>query len=173
MGEEAEGAHAEAVSGDFADADAFERFNEQAHPCEHYADLFIKPFCNCNFNKRACGAALENFDGGSGRFALCQPDAPFEAVNLFGFDSAFDLGDIGFCKAVSRVGKEVGKGGIVGEDNQACGVDFQPADAENSVAGRDEVDCLSSALRVKIGANNAFGFIEEEINPGLGFDMFT
>jgi len=61
---------------------------------------------------------------------------------------------------------------IVGEDNQSCGIDVEPANAEDSLAGGDEVDCFGSALWVKIGANYALGLIEEEINLWLGLNSF-
>jgi hypothetical protein len=62
---------------------------------------------------------------------------------------------------------------IVGEDNQSCGIDVEPANAKDSLAGGYEVDCLGSALRVKIGADDALGLIEEEINLWLGLDSFA
>ena len=62
---------------------------------------------------------------------------------------------------------------IVGEDNQSCGIDVEPANAEDSLASGDEVDCFGSALWVKIGANYALWLIEEEINLWLGLDSFA
>ena len=61
---------------------------------------------------------------------------------------------------------------IVGEDNQSCGIDVEAANAEDSLAGRDEVDCFGSALWVKVGANHALGLIEEEVNLWLGLNSF-
>ena len=62
---------------------------------------------------------------------------------------------------------------IVGEDNQSCGIDIEPANAKDSLPGGDQVDCLDSALGVKVGANHALGLIEEEINLWLGLNSFA
>jgi hypothetical protein len=37
----------------------------------------------------------------------------------------------------------------------------------------DEVDCLCPALGVKIGADNAFGLIEQEIDFRLGLNLLA
>lgn len=92
---------------------------------------------------------------------------------MFAVDAALDVGDIGFGQAISRVGEAVGKSGIVGEDNQAGGVDVQSADAEDTLPGGDEVDCPGSILRVEVGADDAFWLIEQEVNLWLALDAFV
>lgn len=105
-----------------------------------------------------------------GGFALGKPDALVEFFDVFALDSSFDFGQIGFGEAVFWVGEAISEVVIVGEDNQARGIDVEPANAEDSMACWDQVDGLGSALRVKIGADDAFGFIEEEINLWLGLN---
>lgn len=105
-----------------------------------------------------------------GGFALGKPDALVEFFDVFAFDSPFDFGEIGLGDAVFWVGQAVGEVVIVGEDNQARGIDIEPANAEDSMTCGDKVDGFGSALWVKIGAYNAFGFIEKEINFWLGLN---
>ena len=173
MCEEAEFAYSEAAVGDSADAGAFYRFDGQAHPEKHPADLAVKPFGYCYLDKRLPRTSFEYFHRRTGGFALGEPDAFFEAFCLRAFDSAFDLGDIGLGQAVSGVGEAVGQLGIVCKDNQACCVDIQPADAEDAMPGWDEVDCLCSSLRVKVGADDALWLVEQEINLWLRPDSFA
>jgi len=102
-----------------------------------------------------------------GGFALGKPDALVEFFDVFAFDSSFYFGEIGFGDAIFWVGQAVGEVVIIGEDNQARCVEVEPANTEDSMACGDEVDGFGPALWVKIGADDAFGFIEKEINLGL------
>ena len=94
-----------------------------------------------------------------GGFTLGKPDTFIYFLDVFAFDSAFDFGKIGLGDAVFWVGQAIGEVVIVGEDNQARGIDVEPANAEDSMACGDKVDGFGPALWVRIGADNAFGFI--------------
>ena len=105
-----------------------------------------------------------------GGFALGKPDALVEFFDVFAFDSSFDFGEVGLGDAIFRVGEAISEVVVVGEDNQARGIEVEPADAEDSMACGDEVDGFGPALRVRIGADDAFGLIEQEINLWLGLN---
>jgi hypothetical protein len=92
-------------------------------------------------------------------FALGKPDTLIEFFDVLTFDSPFDFSEVGLGYAVFWMGKAVGKVVIVGEDNQARGIDVEPANAEDSMACWDKIDCFCPALGVKISANNTFGLI--------------
>lgn len=159
--------------GDFADARSLERLDGQSDASQHSFDLSVKPFGNTDFDERAFMPSFEYFDGGARGFALGKPDTLIKFFDVFALDSALHLGDICPGQSISGVRQAVDQFVIVGEDNQSCGIDVEPANAKDSPAGGDEVDCLGSALGVKIGANHALGLIEEEINLWLGLNSFA
>lgn len=163
----------EAVVGDFADACPLKRLDGQSDAREHSFDLSIKPFGDTDFDERAFMSPFEYFYGGVRGFALGQPDTLIKFFDVFALDSALHLGDVCPGQSISWVRQAVDQFVIVGEDNQPCGIDIEPANAKDSLAGGYEVDCLGSALRVKIGANHALWLIEEEINLWLGLDSLA
>lgn len=118
-------------------------------------------------------SSFEYFYGGVRGFALGQPDTLIKFFDVFALDFALHISDICPGQSISWMCQVVDQFVIVGDDNQSCGIDVEPANAKDSLAGGYEVDCLGSALGVKVGANHALGLIEEEINLRLGLDSFA
>ena len=108
-----------------------------------------------------------------GGFALGKPDTLIEFFDVFAFDSPFDFGEVGLGQAVLWMGETIGQVVIIGEDNQTRSIDVEPTNAEDSMACGDKVDGFCPALGVKIGADDALGFIKQEIDFWLGLNLFS
>jgi len=71
------------------------------------------------------------------------------------------------------MGELVCQAAVVGEDNQASGVDIQASDGEDSTGRGDQVNSLFSSAGVGIGADDVFGFVQKEIDFPVEADVFT
>ncbi len=69
--------------------------------------------------------------------------------------------------------ESVGKLIVVGENDKAGGVGIESAGTEDAVGRWYEVDGLCASVWVRVGANDAFGFIEQEIYLWLTFDFLS
>lgn len=67
----------------------------------------------------------------------------------------------------------VGKVRIVSDDDSAGCVGVEPSGTEDSPGTIDKVNGFFSARRVKVGTDDTFWFVQEEINLFGGTDFFA
>ena len=78
-----------------------------------------------------------------------------------------DLGQVLLLDAETRVGQPVGQVAVVGEQQQALGVEVEPTDREHPRLVRHEVDHRRSTLRIVGGGDHAGRLVQQVVDePG-------
>jgi len=112
------------------------RPNRQAHQLQYFAPngfdhaphLTVAALGNHDFEKRVSGRIADACHNGRARGTVIQHGATAQAVELFLAEQRGRFHQIRLGQLVVGVGDALGEIGVVGEDEQAAGVEVQTAD---------------------------------------------
>ena len=153
---------------------ADEFFDEVTVGFEEATDFTFFSVVEVDF--QAAGMTFAHFEGGEDFFG------PKEFA--FVFHPVEEFGDIGFIEVavedhavalddlVAGVGESVGEVAVVGDDQESFAVLVETSGAEHALSlkvGREEIKDGLSSMGVAVGAEEAFGFIEDEGDRSGGF----
>lgn len=153
---------------------ADEFFDEVAVGFEEATDFAFLAVVEVDFE--AAGVAFADFGGGDDFFGSKEFAFVFDAVEEFGdvgfVEIAVQDDAVFFDDLVAGVGEAVGEVAVVGEDEEAFAVFIEASGAEHALAlevGREEFEDGLSSVGVAVGAEEAFGFVENEGDGSGGF----
>jgi hypothetical protein len=157
----------ESADGERADAGADEFEHVAADGFQHAAHLAIAAFGDGDFDE-AFGAIAEAMDVGGARGSVAEFDALAELVELLAGEDGGGFDEVGFGDVEFGIGEAFGELGVVGHQEEAGGVEVEPADGgEEGADVFQQVVDGGAAFGILKGGEVAFGLVEQQIE-GLG-----
>ena len=96
---------------------------------------------------------------------LGEPDAPPQFVEQFFRRHARDLHEVLLLDTIPGVSEEIREPAIVGEQDQPLAHPIEPADREQPLLTRHQIDDPGPARRIDVGGDDAHGLVEHVDNP--------
>ena len=106
-------------------------------------------------------------------FAFGKIDSSFESLEGIEFDLADDNNRIAFGNFMLWVSQLLSQFAIVGQQDQTGARGIESSDGEETMLVRHEIDHAWSALRIAIGTEHAFGFVECKVDRPMLFEFFS
>ena len=154
--------------GERTDARAHEPAHRMTDLRAHAADDALAPFLQHDLERAAAVVRRCTTCARTARAGPSSSSTPSRSArNAPGARHAFDLGEVRLLDAVARMRQQLGELAVVGEHQQAFGVEVEPADRERPRLGRHELDHRRPALRIVRGRDVARGLVQQPVHARL------
>jgi len=145
----------EVAEGELSDRDSLELMDLVPEVREHAADLAVLPFVENHLEDGALLVLRFHMDMLGPGHPLRQADAAAELVDGVRGGDPRDLNEVFLLDAIPGMGEEIGQLTVVGDEDQPFAHPVEPADREQSLFPRDEIDDAGPAIGVEVRGHHA------------------
>jgi len=156
----------EVAEGELSDRDTLELMNLVPEMREHAADLAVLSLVENHLEDGALLVLRLEVDVLGAGHSLRETDAAAELVEGVRSGNSRHLNEVFFLDAIPRVGEEIGQFTVVGDEDQPFAHPVEPADGEQPLLPRDEIDDAGPAVGVEVRGHHA-DRLGEHVNNAL------
>ena len=145
----------EVAEGELSDRDTLELMDLVPEVREHAADLAVLPFVEDHLEDGALLVLRFHMDMLGPGHPLRQADAAAELVDGVRSGDPRHLNEVFLLDAIPGMGEEIGQLTVVGDEDQPFAHSVEPADGEQPLLARDEIDDARPAVGVEVRGHHA------------------